>query len=207
MKKRDVDVFFGTMERGNRKLLETVMADPEAARWVKGVGMQWAGKNALPEVHREFPALKIYQSEQECGDGKNAWSYTGYCWQLMKHYFRSGAPGYMYWNISTDETGRSTWGWPQNALVSVDRATKSFRFNHDFYLMKHLTHFVDVGARRLEVTGTADDAIGFVNPDGRVVVLLRNEAAHSQMVQADVAGRSVAVTMPADSVGTLVVRS
>jgi len=82
MQKRNVEVFFGTDERGNPKLVETVMADKDAARFIKGVGIQWAGKNALPAIAREFPGLIIFQSEQECGDGQNTWSYTGYCWQL-----------------------------------------------------------------------------------------------------------------------------
>src|SRR5258708_37718311 len=83
-------------------MLEVVMADPEAGRYISGLGAQWAGKNALPALHREFPKLMVYQSEQECGDGSNSWEYTAYCWQLMKHYVRSGAGGYMYWNISLD---------------------------------------------------------------------------------------------------------
>jgi len=206
MRKRGVDVFFGTLERGNRKLLETVMADKEAAPFIKGLGMQWAGKNALPAVHRDFPKLAIFQSEQECGDGKNAWSYTSYCWQLMKHYLRSGASGYMYWNISTDLSGRSSWGWAQNALVSVDTEAKTFRFNHDYYLLKHLTHFVDLGAKNIEITGTCDDALAFVNPDGTVVMLLRNELPHAQMVQVQTLGRDFAIEMPPDSVGTLSVK-
>jgi glucosylceramidase len=207
MQKRGVEVFFGTLERSNRKLLETVMADKEISRYIKGVGMQWAGKNALPEVHRAFPELAIYQSEQECGDGKNAWSYTSYCWQLMKHYLRSGATGYMYWNISTDLSGKSSWGWAQNSLVSVDTAAKTFRYNHDYYLLKHLTHFVDVGAKAVEVSGTCDDALGFVNPDGGVVVLVRNELAHAQMVQVAVGARTFTISLPPDSVGTVAVRA
>jgi glucosylceramidase len=181
------------------------MADQEAARFVKGLGVQWAGKNALPTIHREFPALKIYQSEQECGDGSNKWNYTGYCWQLMKHYFRSGACAYTYWNISTDKDGMSTWGWAQNSL-SVNTAAKTFRYNHDYYLLKHLTHFVDVGARSLESTGTCDDALAFLNPDGSVALLLRNELPYAQMVQAQVRDRSVETQLPPDSVGTLVLK-
>jgi glucosylceramidase len=206
MQKRGVDVFFGTLERGNRKLLETVMADKAAAQFIKGVGVQWAGKNALPAIHREFPELAIYQSEQECGDGKNAWSYTSYCWQLMKHYFRSGASGYMYWNISTDLSGRSTWGWAQNALVSVDTSAKTFRYNHDYYLLKHLTHFVDVGARSAEIAGTCDDALAFVNPDGTHALLLRNELPHGQLVQVQIKDRALTVELPPDSVSTLSVK-
>jgi glucosylceramidase len=203
MQQREVEVFFGTLERGNPKLLETVMTDKDAARFVKGVGVQWAGKNALPAIHREFPGLAIYQSEQECGDGSNSWSYTSYCWQLMKHYFRSGARAYMYWNISTLNGGMSTWGWAQNSLVSVDPAAKTFRYNHDYYLLKHLTHFVDVGAKRVDTTGTCDDALGFVNPDGTIVVMLRNQLPHAQLVQVQMNDREVALELPPDSVGTL----
>lgn len=129
MEKRGVEVFFGTLERGNPRLLEMAMADKEVARFIKGVGTQWAGKNALPALHHEFPPLFVFQSEQECGDGSNNWRYTGYCWQLMKHYFRSGASAYMYWNISTANGGLSPWGWAQNSLVSVDSAAKSFQLH------------------------------------------------------------------------------
>jgi glucosylceramidase len=203
MKRRGVEVFFGTLERGNPKLLETVIEDQHAGRFIKGVGVQWAGKNALPAIHAKHPQLPIFQSEQECGDGTNSWNYTGYCWQLMKDYFRNGACGYMYWNISTLTGGLSTWGWAQNSLVTVNAKEKSFRYNHDYYLLKHLTHFVDVGARRIEPTGTCDDALAFLNPDGAVVLLIRNELPHAQRVQVQVDERAVAVELPPDSMGTL----
>ncbi|HLJ49908.1 MAG TPA: glycoside hydrolase family 30 protein [Bryobacteraceae bacterium] len=207
MQKRGVDVFFGTLERGNPRMLETVMADKEAARFVKGVGAQWAGKNALPAIHVKYPGLVIYQSEQECGFGENSWAYAGYCWHLMKHYFRSGATAYMYWNISTAKGGMSTWGWPQNSLVSVDRAAKTFHYNHDYYLLKHVSHFVEVGARSLAVSGTCDDALAFRNPDGGCVVVVRNELSHPQLVQVQVGERAVAINLPADSIGTLTVKA
>jgi glucosylceramidase len=208
MRSRDVQVFFGTLERGNPKPLEAVMADPDVGRYVQGVGVQWAGKNALPAISREYPELPVFQSEQECGDGRNAWTYATYCWQLMKHYFRSGACGYMYWNISLDLSGRSTWGWAQNSLLTVDVAAKTFRYNHDYYLMKHLTHFVEVDAKCVEVSGTCDDALAFVNPDGTTIVLLRNELTRAQLVQIKVrTSNSVfAVRLPPDSFGTLAVK-
>ena len=156
---------------------------------------------------RAFPALAIFQSEQECGDGRNAWSYTGYCWQLMKHYFRNGASGYMYWNISTDLTGASGWGWRQNSLVSVDTEKKTFRYNHDYYLLKHLTHFVDVGARNLDPSGTCDDVLAFLNPGGEMVVLLRNETGYVQKVQVQAGDRPVVVELSPDSISTLTVKA
>ncbi len=203
MQKRGVDLFFGTLERGDPKMLETVLSDKEVARLIKGVGVQWAGKNALPAIHVKFPTLVIYQSEQECGFGENSWTYTGYCWNLMKHYFRSGATAYMYWNISTRKGGMSTWGWPQNSLVSVDTAAKTFHFNHDYYLLKHVSHFVDVGARTLAVSGTCDDALAFTNPDGTCVAVVRNELPHPQLVQVQTRDRAVVVNLPPDSIATI----
>jgi glucosylceramidase len=203
MQKRGIEVFFGTLERGDPKLFEAVMADREAAQLIHGVGTQWAGKNSLPAIHREYPQLRIYQSEQECGDGSNHWNYTGYCWQLMKHYFRSGACAYLYWNISTEGNGMSTWGWAQNSLVGVDRGARTFHYNHDYYLLKHLTHFVDLGAVGVEATGTCDDALAFRNPDGTVVAVVRNELAHKQRVQIQVRERVVAIELPPDSIATL----
>jgi glucosylceramidase len=203
MRKRDVDVFFGTLERGNPKLLETVMTDREAGNHIKGVGVQWAGKNAIAAIHNEFPQLSIFQSEQECGDGKNSWSYTGYCWKLMKQYFCNGATGYMYWNMSTANGGVSTWGWPQNSLISVSPAEKTFRYNHDYHLLKHLTHFVDVGAKMARVSGSCDDVLAFINPNETAVGLIRNELPMARLVQIQADRTTFAVELPPDSISTV----
>jgi glucosylceramidase len=109
----------------------------------------------------------------------------------------------MYWNISVDQGGMSTWGWAQNALVSVDGAAKSFRYNHDYYLMKHLSHFVEVGAKRVETTGTCDDALAFVNPDGALVMLLRNAAQREQFVDVRAGARMATVKLLPDSISTV----
>ena len=83
---------------------------------------------------------------------------------------------------------------------------KSFRYNHDFYLMKHLSHFVDVGAKRVETTGTCDDALGFVNPDGTVVLLLRNASPHEQRVEIQAGGSTVTAQLLADSMSTVTLK-
>lgn len=207
MQRLGVDIFFGTLERGNPRLFEAVMADPKAAACIKGIGVQWAGKNALSTLHSSYPNLKLYQSEQECGDGSNSWTYTSYCWQLMKTYLRNGARAYMYWNIAIAQGVPSTWGWSQNSLISIDPHARTYRFNHDYYLLKHLTHFVDTGAIFVPTTGTCDDALAFRNPDGSFVFLVRNPEPHAQQVQVQALTRSVQIELPPDSVGTLVLKA
>lgn len=203
MDRRHVEIFFGTLERADPALLDRVLADPAAARYIKGVGMQWAGKGAVHAIHAAHPELRIYGSEQECGDGDNDWTYAGYCWRLMKHYFDAGACAYMYWNLSLETGGLSHWGWPQNSLITVDAATESFRYNHEFYILKHASHFVQNGAQRLATDGTLDDVLAFGNPDGSYAVLMRNEAAAERPLDLHFPSGRVSVTLAPDSLSTL----
>jgi glucosylceramidase len=173
MQKIGVDLFFGTMERPAVAMIDTVLTDPKAGKYVKGVGFQWAGKDALPGVHEKYvPEMKLYQTEQECGNGKNDWEHCVHSWDLMKHYLNNGVNTYLYWNISLDKGGYSRWGWQQNSLVTVDVENKTYQFNYEYYLLKHLSGFVQSGALKLV---SAKDILAFLNPDGSVVIMLYNE--------------------------------
>jgi len=204
MARRKVTIFFGTLERANPQMLETVLADPQAGRYIAGLGAQWAGKGAIAAIHRKHPEMPIYQTEQECGDGRNDWSFFSYAWDLTRHYIRNGANGYLYWNLSLEEGGSSRWGWKQNSLVTVDPSAKTYRYTHEYYAMKHLSRFVQPGARRLETQGTFDNALAFANPDRSIVAVMRNESSVDKAVAIAAAGNRVRVSMEPDSLNTVV---
>jgi glucosylceramidase len=208
MAKRGVAVFFGTMERANESLVDVSLQDPAVAPHVKGVGFQWAGKGAIAGIHRRYPHLPLYQTEQECGDGKNDWRYCRYAWTLMKHYLRNGASAYLYWNIALEKGGVSRWGWAQNSLVTVDAEARTYAYTHEYHLMKHLAAFVRPGARRLDAVSWSgyENQLAFANPDGSTVVVIQNDLAEPLPVRIRVGGSVVAPTLPADSFSTLVVK-
>lgn len=206
MKQIGVDVFFGTMERPNAKLVDTVLNDPQSGPWIKGVGFQWAGKDAIASIHERYPALKLIQSEQECGNGKNDWDYCKYTWGLMKHYLGNGASAYMYWNTSLKDGGISTWGWKQNSLISVDTVKHTFKYNYEYYLMKHLSHFVKPGAKRLTVNGAFSNLLAFVNPDKSVVIVAQNESDDERIVSFKVGKDVFGIRLKGDSFNTLVIK-
>lgn len=207
--KRGVAVFFGTLERANEALVDTSLQDPAVAPHVKGIGFQWAGKGAIAGLHRRYPGLTLYQTEQECGDGRNDWRYCRYAWSLAKHYLSSGASAYLYWNIALKKGGVSRWGWAQNSLVTVDTDARTCAWTHEYYLMKHLSAFVRPGARRVEAVSWNgyENQLAFVNPDGSTVVVIQNDTSEPQSLRIAVGGTVVAPTLPADSFSTLVVRA
>ena len=201
MDARGVEVYLGTMERADPEMWDRILTDPEVGPSIKGMGFQWAGKDALPELHRRHPSLPCYQTEQECGDGRNDWRGAMHSWDLMKHYFSNGVQGYFYWNTSLLEGGISTWMWRQNSLVTVDKESKTFRYTPEYYVLKHASHFVKPGAKVLELQGTYDDALAFLNPDGYIVLILANQENASKTVSID--GVKQTFTLPANSLNTI----
>lgn len=70
------------------------------------------------------------------------------------------------------------------------------------------TCFNELGWRSLSLLSEADrtreDSLGFLNPDGRVVLLLGNQNEDEKAISIRVSGKSLAVNLPASSVNTIV---
>ncbi len=199
-----VEIYFGTHERPSEVLVDTMLNDPKASKYIKGLGFQWAGKDAVPGLHHRYPHLPIYQTEQECGDGKNDWKHFEHAWSLMKHYLNNGTNAYLYWNISLEEGGFSRWGWQQNSLVTVNPDNMTYQFNHEFYLMKHFSHFVKPGAVRVDTQGEFSEIIAFVNPDNKVVVVVYNDQDVEKELLLKVNGKTLKALLAKRSMNTMV---
>jgi len=199
MEKAGVQVMFGTMERPTEGLVDTVLTDANASKYLSGVGFQWAGKEAIAGINKRYPELTLYQTEQECGNGKNDWQNCVYSWGLMKHYLTNGVNAYMYWNTSLDEGGISTWGWKQNSLVSVDTTNNTYKYNHEYYLLKHVSHFVKAGAKMLNNSGDFENMLAFRNPDNTIVLVLYNETQTDHEIKIKLDNQYFSIPLKNDS--------
>lgn len=169
----EVDLWFGTIERPYIENIDTMLADSLAAKYIKGLGFQWAGKGAIVEANIKYPGIDKMQTESECGDGSNDWKAARHTWLLIEHYLRNGANAYIYWNLALEKDGVSYWGWKQNSLVSIDTLTGSATRNPEYWIFRLLCSHVKPGATHIRLNETAH-ALAFKNPDGTVVVLTSN---------------------------------
>lgn len=201
------DMFFGTLERGDPDLFEKVYADPRVRPLIKGVGAQWAGRQAIPFIHQAHPELKVYQSEQECGVGGPDWHFARYSWSIMKDFMRAGASCYSYWNIANDSGGLSTWGWPQHAMLSVELASGEYSYSPEYYVFKHLSHYLRPGAKRIETLSLAgyDNVLAFKNPDGKIIVVTQNDMSEPMPLNMLIGTENLHAVLPADSFNTFVI--
>lgn len=185
---------------------QTVLSDPSAYQYVKGVGYQWAGKYAIQRTVQSYPELKYMQTENECGNGENTWGYAHYVHNLYRHYYVNGANAYIYWNMVLRPKGKSTWGWEQNSMITVDPETKKTIYNPEYYVMKHFSHFVKPGAVRVETMGPwTGNATAFQNPDGTKVIVIANPFKEVRELTIEHKGETYSFVLEAESFNTIVI--
>ncbi len=201
----ETDIWYGTIERASIEKVDTVLQDSCSRKYIQGIGFQWAGKNCIPAVHAKYPEMQLMQTESECGDGSNDWKAAEYTWSLMKHYMENGANAYIYWNTILDETGKSMWGWKQNSLISVDSKTGYVTRNPEFYLMKHLSHFVRPGARKIVSPQGFDFGLLFENPGGEIVGLMVNPSDEDMNISCELDDRTYSIILKAHSMNSIVI--
>jgi glucosylceramidase len=201
------ELWYSTVNNANPdRFINIAMADPEAAKFIVGVAYQWEGQNAIAKTHEKYPQLKLMQSESECGANKNNMADAQHTFQLMRKYFAGGAASYFYWNMILQPGGKSTWGWAQNALITIDPDQKTVDYHPEFYLMKHASYFVKPGAKLAKTTGAYAEHLAFVNKNGDVVVLLGNKAAEEKTISIGIDDKStLSVKIPSHSLSTVVI--
>ena len=202
--KTGAEIWLATFNNNNIRSFETTLADARASHYVAAVGLQWAGKNALPEIDAKHPGLKKIQTESECGYGSFDWPAAEYTFSLLKFYLSHGVNVYTYWNMVLDETGKSTWGWKQNALVTVNQTSGKVTYTPEFYLFKHFTHFIPEGSVRLESYGCFDDAIAFRDPANRLVLVAVNTQGGAKNVAVKIGDQSLNMRLPPKSFNTFI---
>lgn len=186
----------------------TVLSDEAALQYITGVSYQWGGKIAIQRTFESWwPRVRLMQSENECGFGDNTWDYALYVWTMMKHYIGNGAESYLYWNPVLEPVGRSTWGDPQNAMVTVDPANKRFTLNPDFYVMKSVSAIVQRGAVRLGMKGSwAADTLAFQNPDNSLALSIFNPFHEMRAVTLQYKGELLLFPLEPRSVNSIRIR-
>jgi glucosylceramidase len=102
--------------------------------------------------------------------------------------------------------GRSTWGWKQNAMVTIDPAKAEVTHNPEYFVMKHLGHAVRPGAQREVVEGSwAGHTLAFLNTDGSRCVVLSNPLSEARTLSLHVGGTKFSARLEPRSFHTFVV--
>merc|ERR1719272_2315025 len=108
----DVGIFLSTFspKKGDaadyNALIAPTLSDPEAAKYVRGVGLQYAGIGMIDAIKQASPTLKTWETETPCGGGRardcgtgpgtrnNSWAWGESQWSTMRSFIEAGASVY-----------------------------------------------------------------------------------------------------------------
>jgi glucosylceramidase len=207
----------------NRDLIvqraQTILDDPAAAKYVWGVAFHWyedwSGGTQMYDnvalVHRLYPGKHLLFTEGTPANFDSTaygrWSLGEAYGRSMIHDFNSGTEGWTDWNILLDERGGPNHvGNFCFAPIHADTRTGTLIYTNSYYYIGHFSKFIRPGARRIVAAPSRSMLLttGFVNDDGKVVVVVMNPTAKGGDYNVVVGSASVQISSRPHSIQTVV---
>jgi glucosylceramidase len=202
----------------NRGLLyaraKVIYDDPEASKYVWGTAFHWyVGDHfdQVRQVYEAWPDKRLMYTEgcAELYDAEcvNEWQWGEKYGLSMLMDLSNGTSGWTDWNVLLDERGGPNHvGNFCYAPMHADTATGELTYMNSYYYIGHFSKYVRPGARRVSAV-TDDDRLlttAFVNPDGRVAVVVLNLTDETVPFSCWIDGAAAETTSPAHSIITLI---
>lgn len=208
----------------NRDLIyqraSTVLDDPEAAKYVWGIGYHWyeswtGGGNIYENVKRvaeTYPSKNLFFTEG-CAESYdyakiNDWKWGEKYGLSMINDFNNGTAGWTDWNILLDEKGGPNHvGNFCFAPVHADTRTGQIYYLSSYYYIGHFSKFIRPGAKRIISSSSRGQLLttAFINPDGKIAVVVMNQSDLKIPYRLWIAGQAAEISSLPHSIQTLVV--
>ncbi|HEV7892881.1 MAG TPA: glycoside hydrolase family 30 protein [Pyrinomonadaceae bacterium] len=207
----------------NRDLIyqraSTILADPEAARYVWGIGYHWyepwSGGDPMYDnvrlVYETFPEKHLVFTEG-CNDSFDMKRIND--WKLGEHYghsmindFNNGTAAWTDWNVLLDEEGGPN--HVKNfcfAPLHADTRTGRLIYTNAFHYIGHFSKFIRPGAKRIASSPSRSALLStaFMNADGKVSAVVMNPGEKEVAYYLWLDGQAAEVKSPPRSIQTLV---
>lgn len=206
----------------NRDLIvhrvNTILSDPEAAKYVWGVGFHWyetwtGGQpmfDSVAEVHKAYPNVNLLLTEATV-EKFNAERYQH--WPNGERYgnslindFNSGAVGWTDWNILLDEKGGPN--HVGNFCFSPIHADSkgNLIYTPSYYYLGHFSKFIRPDAKRVSAVSSRSvlQTTSFLNADNKLATVVMNSSDNSVSYRLYIGNEETTVTIPAHAIQTLV---
>ncbi|MBC8062702.1 MAG: glycoside hydrolase family 30 protein [Clostridiaceae bacterium] len=191
-----------------------VLADPKTAKYVYGVANHWYMTEEFGELsrfHENYPDKHILFSEgcQEGGVHLCSWLTGERYGRNMIGDFNNWQEGWIDWNLILDETGGPNHvGNFCDAPIIADTKTQELHYNSSYYYIGHFSKYVKPGALRIEIKSSLEtklQQVGFLNPDGSVVLVVMNETDMDHSLNVALDNKFLSYTMLEHSIITLII--
>lgn len=188
-----------------------VYDDPEAASYVWGTGFHWYVGDNFDNVqltHDAYPDKQLLFTEgcQEAGTHHNSWDIGERYARSIINDLNRWTVGWIDWNLILNEAGGPNHvGNFCSAPVIANLTSNVVYYESSFYYIGHFSRYIRPGAKRVLCATTMDEleATAFVNPDGKVAVVVMNRAPVKLPFMLKHNGKGAKAEIPPHSIVTL----
>ncbi len=187
----------------------TIYKDADAAQYVDGAAFHLYGGNidTLAQLHNAYPGKHLYFTEQWIGapgdlKGDLSWHIKNVIIGAMRNWCRVA----LEWNLAADTSLEPhTPGGCTRCLGALTIDGNAVTRNPAYYIIAHASKFVRPGAVRVassQLSGMAN--VAFKNSNGKMVVIVLNEADQPRSFAIKYNNNQVSVTLNGGAVATYV---
>ena len=168
---------------------EIVLQDPEAAKYVSGIGIHWywndvAGPELLTATHDKFPKTFLLATEAcnkdtpkpDLGNWKDGVKYSSDIIDNLNHW----ACGWVDWNMALDLSGGPNWAKNfDDSPIIVNKTADEFYKQPMFYHLGHFSKFLPEGSVIIHSETESTSNLKFtsaVTPFGEYVLVVLNQS-------------------------------
>jgi glucosylceramidase len=142
--------------------------------YVTGAAFQYSFPAQIRDLLCLYPGTRWMHTESVCHNGDNSVDQAASQFDSVVGCLGADAELFTYWNLVLERGGASSWGWKQNSLFSVDSAAKQLITNPEYQVFKLIADALQPGALRVRSYSYLVPTVCFRNPNGGLVVLMRN---------------------------------
>jgi glucosylceramidase len=207
----------------NRDLISqrvsTILDDPEASKFVWGIGFHWyenwSGGNPMYEniarVNEMYPEKKLLFTEG-CSESFNEkryqiWANGEKYGRSMINDFNNGTVGWTDWNILLDEHGGPNHvGNFCFAPIHANTVSGELIYTPSYYFIGHFSKFIKKGAKRISSIPSRSQLLttSFINNDGKIITIVMNHSDKKIIYNLCIGTKACEVKILPHSIQTLV---
>jgi len=190
--------------------IQPMLDDAKARTMMAGIGVQRDGNNALLTATQNAYFLSLHyhsmQTETNCWTGANSWNDAMSTFQQIYNHEIANVNCYNMWNMILDaDYNYVSWMTrTQNSMITITPSSGKVTYNPEFFVMKHWSYYVRVGAARVFSTNTNTGlrSVAFKNPDGTIILVVQNTGNSTASMLVRVGSKEFTATLAASSVNT-----
>ena len=206
----------------NRDLLtqraSTILDDPEASKYVWGIGFHWyeswSGGASMFEnvakVHEMYPDKNLLFTEgcvEKFDYSKlQLWANGERYGESMIHDFNNGTVGWTDWNVLLDQNGGPNHvGNFCFSPLHGDTRTGALIYTPSYYYIGHFSKFIGKDAKRISSVSSRSSLMttSFLNQDGKIVTVVMNKTEKELKYNLCIGTKATAVVIPPHAIQTL----